>query len=559
MWCIVQRECRELFRRPRSLWLLGLGLLLFALVFTMIWMSIRESPGLRRPDMGRQIFIPCAMLQLVLLLGLGRIGSYSIAGEQEKDTWDLLIASPVRLWGIVLGKFIASLLFMALVYFAMLPMLSLCFLLGGLSPREMFGTCLILAGGALLAASVGLLLSSLQRSSISAARGAMLILIFYAIGLPYLRVMILKVLLNLRRMPTPAEVLLSPVYALLSLLGELRNVAAPAWFVSRPEWTFFCSAAVISSILLVYVVHRIGAFESHPPFVVRKNNRKSHSLVLQEWEGIPDIANPIWIKEIRAQNARWLFKPKVVYSTLFVLGILIGATMITIGGSPNIRESLGISSVFTLIGIVFFALTGPAGAIARERDRKTWDVLRTSACSSRDIIEGKTYAELRYVIICAASFFLGLYGTLRMALELSGRPNYQSGHGMQLFSAALLITSCIVFYVGARIYFSSRAKDSARAHTQTFAVVLLHCLGPLMLGFFAEIIRNARQYGNFWRDLLMSFSPLKLIFVDIMEVNSHGFPGSQWKTWVFVNCIVLVTIGIFLIRAAWRQIDRCEE
>ncbi|HPA46437.1 MAG TPA: ABC transporter permease, partial [bacterium] len=140
MWCIVQRECRDLLRRPRSLWHLGLGLLPFALVFTQTWGTITRHAGEYRPGMGREIFLPSAMMQLLFLLGLGRIAASSIAREREKDTWDLLIISPVRLRSVILGKLAGSLLYMSLVYFALLPMLALCLILGGVSPREMFGT-----------------------------------------------------------------------------------------------------------------------------------------------------------------------------------------------------------------------------------------------------------------------------------------------------------------------------------------------------------------------------------------------------------------------------------
>ncbi|HPO10698.1 MAG TPA: ABC transporter permease, partial [bacterium] len=164
MWYIVQRECRDLLRRPRSLWQLGLGLLVFSLVFMSSWQSMSRLPGGRSSEMGKFLFMSVAHWQLFFLLWLGRVASHGIVGEREKDTWDLLVASPVRPWSIVLGKVFASLLYMGLIYFALLPMLALCFLLGGVSPREMFGTYLILGGAGLLAASVGLACSSTIRS-----------------------------------------------------------------------------------------------------------------------------------------------------------------------------------------------------------------------------------------------------------------------------------------------------------------------------------------------------------------------------------------------------------
>ena len=55
----------------------------------------------------------------------------AIAGEKERKTYEMLLASPMRPTAIVLGKLLASLSHLAVLVFASLPIVMLCLPLGG--------------------------------------------------------------------------------------------------------------------------------------------------------------------------------------------------------------------------------------------------------------------------------------------------------------------------------------------------------------------------------------------------------------------------------------------
>ncbi len=554
MWYIVQRECRDLLRRPRSLWQLGLGLLVFSFLFTTSWHSISRFPDGRSSEMGKGIFMTISFLQLVFLLGLGRIASYSIVGEREKDTWDLLVASPVRPWSIIFGKLVASLLYMGLMYFALLPIIALCFLLGGVSPRELFGTYLILGGAGLLAASVGLACSSTIRSSISAARTTTLLLIFYTVCVPLIRRLFMNV------PGQSVEALFSPFHALTTLL-ILRpagmTISGASWFVANPEWTFFLSAIGVSTILLMYVASRLRSFESQPPVIIHKKSGKSRSMASKEWSGIPDNANPIWVKEINEQTMRRFFGPPAVNVTLLMFGILIGVLINGITIKPfDLKTIFYTCSTITLLGILFFVPSGPASAISREKDRKTWDLLKTSTCSAYNILLGKSLAELKSSLQAVFFFFLGLYVTLQVDRFAAGYYPYDPEHIRQMGCFLLLAFACVVFYVGVGVYFSSRAKDTAKSHSRTFSVAILHYLGGYLLTLCWLVTHGSRQ-GIVGRprlhlsDLLFSLSPMTVL-------RPLREPSLMEVLMIFHSCFIIV-FGISLLFAAWKRIDRYEE
>src|SRR6187431_2427309 len=81
----------------------------------------------------------------------------SITGEKERKTYEMLLASPLRPFAIVIGKMVASLTHLAVLIFSSLPIVMLCLPLGGVSLYEV------------LAAYLGLIVSVLTFGAISVA------------------------------------------------------------------------------------------------------------------------------------------------------------------------------------------------------------------------------------------------------------------------------------------------------------------------------------------------------------------------------------------------------
>ncbi len=78
----------------------------------------------------------------------------SITGEKERKTYEMLLASPLKPSTILIGKLLSSLSYLVLLILSSLPLMILCFLLGGILLSEIARAYLVLI---LAAGTFGLL------------------------------------------------------------------------------------------------------------------------------------------------------------------------------------------------------------------------------------------------------------------------------------------------------------------------------------------------------------------------------------------------------------------
>ncbi|MEK0426844.1 MAG: hypothetical protein RJB11_2935, partial [Planctomycetota bacterium] len=153
---VLQRELLSNLRAPRAFVLLLVYQLALAAVIVIAY------PREVRIDLTSE---SAAAQKLVDFFFIGQFAIASlmapsfaagaITGEKERKTYEMLLASPLKPWRIVLGKLIAALTHLVVLMFGSLPIVMLCLPLGGVSIYE------------LLAGYVGLLFSILLFGSIS--------------------------------------------------------------------------------------------------------------------------------------------------------------------------------------------------------------------------------------------------------------------------------------------------------------------------------------------------------------------------------------------------------
>jgi len=171
IWKELQQRMRE-----RRAWLLPtIYLLVLGATVTFVYytLAVRENDyarhELRGAEIGVAIFFGTVYTQLgLLLLVAPALSAGSITIEKEQRTLSGLLTSLLTLLEIWWGKFVASLLLMALLLVVSLPVLSLGLAMGGFGVREMtmatITTLIIIAS----MSAVGLYCSSLFQRSIYA-------------------------------------------------------------------------------------------------------------------------------------------------------------------------------------------------------------------------------------------------------------------------------------------------------------------------------------------------------------------------------------------------------
>jgi ABC-2 type transport system permease protein len=122
-----------------------------------------------RAEDSRILFIVLSMGQLGLILFMTPgLTAGIISSEREKQTLNILLTTEQSSLSIILSKLISSLAFLILMVFASLPLYSIVFLYGGVSPKLVFITFGIYLVTMLAVGSLGIMLSTLLRKTMTA-------------------------------------------------------------------------------------------------------------------------------------------------------------------------------------------------------------------------------------------------------------------------------------------------------------------------------------------------------------------------------------------------------
>ncbi|MCA9891169.1 MAG: ABC transporter permease, partial [Anaerolineae bacterium] len=114
----------------------------------------------------------------------------AISGEKERKTYEMLLASPLRPWAIVIGKMVASLTHLVVLIVASLPIIMLALPLGGVSIWEVLGAYLWLVFSIVLFGAIGLACScAFKRTASSLVVSYLLLLPIVIVGAMFWRIM----------------------------------------------------------------------------------------------------------------------------------------------------------------------------------------------------------------------------------------------------------------------------------------------------------------------------------------------------------------------------------
>ena len=162
---------------------------------------------------------------VIIALIIPIITASSISGERERKTMDVLLTTTISAPAIILGKIGSAVIRVMTFIIASLPMLSLAFLVGGLSWLTLFKYILMAFIFACFAGSVGIFASSICRKSITA------IILSYVIylgiyGVPFV-VWLLEYLVNIQRTRyyiTPFALMINPVFSfIVFFVGDMSS------------------------------------------------------------------------------------------------------------------------------------------------------------------------------------------------------------------------------------------------------------------------------------------------------------------------------------------------
>jgi ABC-type transport system involved in multi-copper enzyme maturation permease subunit len=551
---VLQRELLVNLRKPRAFGLLLLYQVLLAAVVYFAWPP--ENIRLDLSDSGSSsVLVDLVFLGQYVLAALmaPSFAAGSIAGEKERMTYEMLLASPIRPESIVFGKLVAALTHLSVLIFASLPIVMLCLPLGGVSFYEV------------LAAYLALIASVIAFGMISVACGSFFPRTSSALVVSYLMIL-------------PLALTGVLFWSSMSDFGQTRlNMAI----------TVIPGIAAAITIVLFYICSSRMLYppdfgsEGKEVIDIEEENEKAIGMVIVRDQFpdrllappsretlMPDGINPVYDKEMRSE--------------IFGQGTL----MLRLAIQISMVLALPLMAVFLFIYrhltpwyisyvVLFNMLIGPvfsAGSITSERERQTLDLLLTTVITPWQILWGKLLAGLR--VSSVLTLFLLWPMLIAIVLGLLTMETWQSLPTMLAYLIIYALT-CVTTAMVA-LFFSTVCTKTGTSLMVTYSVILLMYVAPLAGTFFAKTYYPASP-ATPYVEMLSATSPFAAahnlpLYIDdyTTDGNQRWTPAteSQWRIGIYpladlkhfglyfgfttVLNAVLFAVMIFYFNSRWR-------
>jgi ABC-type transport system involved in multi-copper enzyme maturation permease subunit len=205
------------------------------------------------------------------------------------------------------------------------------------------------------------------------------------------------------------------------------------------------------------------------------------------------IGNPVTMKELRARM-RGVRTYVILTIYLALISGLVGIIYLSFVSAENQRLSpdtyqligktifgVVLALQFALISVIAPALT--AGAIASEKERKTFDLIRTTLLPARALVNGKLLAAVLFLLLL-----------LFAALPLQSLAYLLGGVGfVEIGISTLMLVICTFSFCLTGVFFSSVLKRTLPATILSYLasagfVIVLPILLFLLLSLFGPFI-----------------------------------------------------------------------
>jgi hypothetical protein len=243
---IVERELRIAARKRGTFWLRVaaalVGIVLAIGVFLLT--EVKSAAGFGTANFGGDLFGVLTWLALAAALAAGLFFTSDCLSEEKREgTLGFLFLTDLRGYDVAGGKLLVTSLRASYAFLAMLPILGMCLLLGGVTPAQFWKTSLALFNALFCSLATGLFVSAISRDSQKALAGTFLLLLTLTFGGPVGDSILAG--MNSRSF-SPRLSLSSPGYLFIAA-GALARV--PYWigllFNQAVAWILFALACML--------------------------------------------------------------------------------------------------------------------------------------------------------------------------------------------------------------------------------------------------------------------------------------------------------------------------
>jgi ABC-type transport system involved in multi-copper enzyme maturation permease subunit len=587
---ILTRESRARWRHHAFL-LLFFGAAIFALIMYFCYDNAIARYGLQgsqfrkieqqSSEVGAALFQQLTYYQVIgWMLLAPTLTATTIAFEREHGLLEGLQLSQLTPGAIVRGKLYSALTFAGLLLLCTMPIIALCFILGGVSPGEFFGATTQTFLAILLGVCMGLWVSSRSRRASHAVGGTFALVFLWGFGTAIaLAIASIPGLAAEWKVLLSALSLVNPGLTMTMWWQSVPGLMPPVLAVSTEPWLLgWILQAALSALLLWLCIGPVKRpfdeqywVEIGPGTDVlelttaqarheSKTGRKLKTRALRgQWE-LPlarhiRLENPIMQRDLRAKfifrraslwGLLWQSIIILVAAAIYILMLWFAWTQIDVGKFMFPGWTFGIAFVTLLVP----AIIG-AGAFTRERESGTWEGIHLSLLSPLEIILGKQIGAI--AIAPLASLILNPF-VLPFLRESSGNVFSPNTHWSQVIMAFVFIFVLAWFSAawGLRISWSSRKTASATAWTIGSLFIALVIAPPFIIWFIIWLLETfVSLFSDVWSwHWLEPLHPLGC-FTSIFEGHS-----SDSLSQAALGCAFLFGFGCLLLLSLWRQMKK---
>jgi ABC-type transport system involved in multi-copper enzyme maturation permease subunit len=186
---VAVKELRSRMRGRRAFVVLTVYLIGMSGFISLVYLAYASSAnGPFGPDprqAGKVVFTAVLGMQVILVTFIGpSFTAGAVSGERERQTYDLLRTTLLSANAFVIGKLVSALSYVLLLIIASIPLQSIAFMLGGVSPLELALSQLLVLVASLTFALYGLFASSTMRSTLAASVATFAGSMFVTMGIP---------------------------------------------------------------------------------------------------------------------------------------------------------------------------------------------------------------------------------------------------------------------------------------------------------------------------------------------------------------------------------------
>ncbi len=465
---VLTRELLVTLRSPRAfilqlLYVSALGALVF-----FRWPPEAGEPGAHQvsPGVARGLFDIFFLGQFFLVaLMAPTFAAGSITGEKERKTYEMLLASPLRPGTILVGKLLSSLSYLVILIVSSLPLMILCYLLGGLMLSEITRAYLVLI---LAAGTFGLLsvaCSSFFRRTSSA------LVVSYLVILPLAVACVVLTRTEYVEAHDFVSIAVLPPWCLATwtVLGILVN----GRLLRPPDVGSEGKDVVDEEEEMKYAIGVVIDRDLFPDKLFAPAKR--HDLM-------PDGTNPVLDKELRSEIfSQGTLMLRVVIQVSMLLSIPLMAALLFL------RSDL--AAYYVAYVLTFNLLVGPvfsAGSITQERERQTLSLLLTTLLRPGKIVIAKLLAALR--VSTVLTFLL----TEQILLAYVLLPELRGRFWTLVVFFLIIATTCLATStIG--LLCSSLARRTSVAMVLTYLSLLLLFVMPMGLSWYLQGIESVSK------------------------------------------------------------------